>query len=47
MNSPIRFTLSIVAVIVFIVGLFDLPNFGTARCIALGLALLTLAQLIP
>lgn len=45
--KPIRFTLSLVAILVFIVGLFDLPNFGTARCIALGLALLTIAQVVP
>lgn len=45
--KPIPFTLSLVAILVFIVGLFDLPNFGTARCIALGLALLTIAQVVP
>jgi hypothetical protein len=38
--------LLVMAFVAFIVGLADYPPVTTTRCIALGLALLTLAQLI-
>ena len=38
--------LLVMAFVVFIIGLADYPPASTVRCIALGLALVTLAQLI-
>lgn len=38
--------LLVMAFVVFIIGLLDWPPASTTRCIALGLALITLAQLI-
>lgn len=35
-----------IAFVVFLIGLFDRPPVSTSRCIALGLALVTLATLI-
>jgi hypothetical protein len=42
----IHAVLLIMAFVVFIVGLLDWPPVSTTRCIALGLALLTLAQMV-
>jgi hypothetical protein len=44
MNAQL--VLYVAALVVFLLGLFDFPQFGTTRCIALGLALVTLAQLV-
>jgi hypothetical protein len=38
--------LTILALICFLVGVVELPRFSAARCIAMGLFLLTLAELI-
>lgn len=42
-----QFVLYILAAVAFIIGALDLPQFGTLRCISLGLGLLTLALLVP
>lgn len=42
----VQMLLLVMAFVAFIVGLADWPPVTTTRCIALGLALVTLAQLI-
>lgn len=39
--------LLVIAFVAFMGGLVDHPRFNGVRCIALGLALVTLAQIIP
>ena len=42
----IQMILLVLALVAFLVGLLDHPTVSTTRCIALGLALVVLAQLV-
>jgi len=42
----VQMILLVIALVAFLIGLLDHPTVSTTRCIALGLALVVLAQLI-